>query len=53
MKEAESQLNKARLSEQSELYSYISALAELEYILDLPAGWKNKSEDTSGGNLYE
>ena len=53
VKEAESQLNKARLAEQSELYSYISALAELEYILDLPAGWKNKSEDTSGGNLYE
>ena len=41
VKEAETQLNKARLAEQSELYTYISSLTELEYILDLPANWRN------------
>lgn len=36
VKDAETQLNKTRLSEQQELFTYISALAELEYVLDLP-----------------
>ncbi len=40
VKDAETQLNKTRLSEQSEWYTYICALAELEYILDLPADWQ-------------
>ena len=40
VKEAETQLNKALLTEQSELYTYICALAELEYILDLPNEWQ-------------
>lgn len=42
VKDAETQLNKARLAEQTELYTYISSLAELEYILDLPSDWQNK-----------
>ena len=42
VRDAEEQLNKSRLSEQSELYTYICALTDLEYMLDLPDGWKNK-----------
>lgn len=41
VKDAETQLNKAKLAEQSELFTYISSLAELEYILDLPSDWRN------------
>ena len=42
VRDAEEQLNKSRLAEQSELYTYICALTDLEYMLDLPDGWKNK-----------
>ena len=42
VRDAEEQLNKSRLSEQSELYTYICALTDLEYMLDLPDGWRNK-----------
>ena len=42
VKEAETQLNKARLSEQSERCAYICALIDLEYMLDLPDGWQKK-----------
>ncbi|WP_407426566.1 TolC family protein [Treponema sp.] len=42
VKDAETQLNKARLAEQTELFTYISSITELEYILDLPEGWNNK-----------
>ena len=41
VKDAESQLNKARLAEQSEFFTYISAIVELEYLLDLPEGITN------------
>ena len=37
--DAEMQLNKSRLAEQSELYTYLCALTDLEYMLDLPEGW--------------
>ncbi|MCR4823095.1 MAG: TolC family protein [Treponema sp.] len=40
VKEAESQLNKARLARQSELYTYICAITDLEYMLDLPKDWQ-------------
>lgn len=42
VKEAESQLNKARLARQSELYTCICALTDLEYMLDLPKDWQSK-----------
>jgi len=41
VREAEDQLNKSRLAEQSELYTYICALTDLEYMLNLPKGWQN------------
>ncbi len=42
VKEAENQLNKARLARQSELYTYICALTDLEYMLDLPKDWQTR-----------
>ena len=42
VRDAEAQLNKSRLAEQSELYTYICALIDLEYMLDLPKDWKER-----------
>ncbi|MCR5763554.1 MAG: TolC family protein [Treponema sp.] len=42
IKEAETQLNKARLAQQSELCTYICTLTDLEYMLDLPKDWQNR-----------
>ncbi len=42
VRDAEEQLNKSRLAEQSELYTYICALTDLEYMLNLPKDWRNK-----------
>ncbi len=39
VKEAETQLNKAKLAQKSDMYTYICAVADLEYMLDLPKGW--------------
>ena len=39
VRDAETQLNKSRLAEQSELYTYQCALIDLAYMLDLPDGW--------------
>lgn len=39
VKESETQLNKTRLTYQSDLYTYISGIIDLEYLLSLPENW--------------
>lgn len=40
VRDAEEELNKSQLAEKSELFTYISSLADLEFILELPENWQ-------------
>ena len=39
VKDSEAQLNKTKLAYQSDLYTYISSMIDLEYLLALPENW--------------
>jgi len=42
VRDAEEQLTKSRLALQSELFTYVCALTDLEYMLDLPEDWQKR-----------
>ena len=39
VKDAQEQLSKSQLALQQELFTYVSCIVDLEYLLDLPQGW--------------